>query len=120
MKKNLKEEIKEKQDQIHRLHGSKNQEITKIDQKTQKLIEQCELFESKRQALIEQTEEYSKLEQQARHVNSDYHQIHRLNQFIHGLKQLTQLQRHLQGTLSLSRIDLRPSPLLRRRVSTVL
>ena len=100
LKKNLKEEINERQDQIHRLYGSKQQEITKIDQQTRKLIDQCEQFELKRQALIEQTEEYSKLEHQARHVNSNYHQIHRLNQFIHGLKQLIQLQSQLQGTLS--------------------
>ncbi|CAF4017364.1 unnamed protein product, partial [Rotaria sp. Silwood1] len=39
--------------------------------------------------------DYSKLENHARHVNSNYHQVHRLNQFINGIKQLIQLHNHI-------------------------
>lgn len=97
MKRNLKEEINEKQTQLQHLYSTKKDELTKIDQQTRKLIDQCEQFETKRENLLEQVEEFSKLENQARHVNSNYHEIHRLNQFIDGLKQLIELENQIQG-----------------------
>ncbi len=65
-----------------------------IDSQTEKLIEQLEL---KRKELIERIEDYSKLENHARHVNSNYHQVHHLNQFINGIKQLIDLQNQIHG-----------------------
>ena len=97
LKANLNEELNDKQDQIHRLYLSKKQDINRIDVQTKKLIDQCEQLEGKRKKLIEQIDEYSKLENQARHVNSNYHEIHHLNRFIHGIKQVIQLQNQIQG-----------------------
>lgn len=97
MKSSLKQEIDDKKSQIHQFYTTKIQDINKIDDQTEKLIEQCEQLEVKRKELIEQIEDYSKLENHARHVNSNYHQVHHLNQFIDGIKQLIQLQHQIHG-----------------------
>lgn len=97
MKTNLKEEIDNKQKEVHQLYEDKTKEINDIDTQTIKLIQQCEQLELKRKELIEQIDEHSKLEDHARHVNSNYHQVHRLNQFINGTKQLIELQNQIQG-----------------------
>ena len=97
LKTSLKQEINDNQNQIHELYLNKNEDITKIDSQTEKLIEQCEQLELKRKELIERIEDYSKLENHARHVNSNYHQVHHLNQFINGIKQLIDLQNQIHG-----------------------
>ncbi|CAF2511882.1 unnamed protein product [Rotaria sp. Silwood2] len=95
LKDNLQQEIDDNKNQIHQLYISKTQDINKINSQTSKLIEQCEQLEVKRKELIIQIEDYSKLESHARHVNSNYHQVHRLNRFINGIKQLIQLHDHI-------------------------
>lgn len=97
LKSNLKQEIENKQKEIHQLYEDKTKEINDIDTQTIKLIEQCEQLELKRKELIEQIDDYSKLEDHARHVNSNYHQVHRLNQFINGIKQLIELQNQIHS-----------------------
>ncbi|CAF4818788.1 unnamed protein product, partial [Rotaria sp. Silwood2] len=97
LKDNLQQEIDDNKNQIHQLYISKTQDINKINSQTSKLIEQCEQLEVKRKELIIQIEDYSKLESHARHVNSNYHQVHRLNRFINGIKQLIQLHDHIHG-----------------------
>ena len=71
--------------------------MEKIDQQTRKLIERCEHCESKRKDLNEKIENYSTLENQARHLNANYHEIHDLNRFAHELEQLIELEKKLQG-----------------------
>lgn len=97
LKTNLKEEIDNKQKEVHQLYEDKTKEINDIDTQTIKLIQQCEQLELKRKDLIDQIDDHSKLEDHARHVNSNYHQVHRLNQFINGTKQLIELQSQIQG-----------------------
>ncbi|CAF3487316.1 unnamed protein product [Adineta steineri] len=96
LKTSLKQEIDDKQNQIHQFYTNKIQDINKIDGQTKKLIGQCEELESERKELLGKIEEHSKLENHARHVNSNYHQFHHLNQFINGIKQLIQLQTQIQ------------------------
>lgn len=98
LKSNLKQEINDKQNEIHELYKNKTDDINAIEIRTEKLIEQCEQLEIKRKELIEQIDDYSKLENHARHVNSNYHQVHHLNEFINGIKQLIDLQNQIQGT----------------------
>jgi len=93
----LKQEINDKQNKIHQLYINKTDDINKIDLQTEKLVKQCEELELKRRELIEQIDDYSKLENHARHVNSNYHQVHHLNQFITGIKQLIDLQNQIHG-----------------------
>ncbi|CAF1079626.1 unnamed protein product [Rotaria sordida] len=95
LKDNLKQEIDDKKNRIYQLYITKTQDINKINFQTSKLIEQCEQLEVKREELIKQIEDYSKLENHARHVNSNYYQVHRLNQFINGIKELVQLHNHI-------------------------
>ncbi len=95
----MKQDINDKQNEIHQLYINKTDDINKIDFRTEKLIEQCEQLESKRKELIEQIDNHSKLENHARHVNSNYHQVHHLNQFITGIKQLIDLQNQIHGIL---------------------
>jgi len=97
LKNNLKQEINDKQNEIHELYINKSDDINKIENETNKLIEQCKQLELKRKELIEQIDDYSKLEDHARHVNSNYHQVHHLNQFINGIKQLIDLQNQIHG-----------------------
>jgi len=97
LKNNLKQEINDKQNEIHQLYIIKTDDINKIDFRTEKLVEQCKQLESKRKELIEQIDNHSKLENHARHVNSNYHQVHHLNQFITGIKQLIDLQNQIHG-----------------------
>jgi archaellum component FlaC len=92
----LKNEINTKQDQIHRSYSTKQNDINRIDQKTKTFIDQYEQLQSKRELLREQIDEYSQLEHQARHVNSNYHQIHHLNLFIDGIKQLMQIYKYIE------------------------
>ena len=96
----MKQEIDDKQKEIDQLYEDKTKEINDIDTQTKVLIQQCEQLEFKRAELIEQIDDYSKLEDHARHVNSNYHQVHRLNQFIDGIKQLIDLQNQIHGTLT--------------------
>jgi len=98
LKNSLKQEIDDKQNEIHQLYINKTDDINQIDIQTKKLIEQCEQLEFKRKELIEQIDDYSKLENHARHVNSNYHQVHHLNRFINGIKQLIDLQNQIHGT----------------------
>ncbi len=93
----MKQEIDDKQKEIHQLYEDKTKDINDIDIQTKTLIKQCEQLELKRKELIEQIDDYSKLEDHARHVNSNYHQVHRLNQFINGIKQLIDLQNQIHG-----------------------
>lgn len=103
LKTSLSQDIDDKQNQLHQFYHSKLQDITRIDEQTEKLISQCEQLESKRKELIERIDDYSKLENHARHVNSNYHQVHRLNQFIDGLKQLIRIQTLIQECRRLCR-----------------
>ena len=100
LKSNLTTEIENKQKEIHQLYEDKTKDINDIDTQTIKLIEQCEQLELKRKELIEQIDDYSKLEDHARHVNSNYHQVHRLNQFINGIKQFIELQNQIQSRIN--------------------
>ncbi len=106
---NLKQEINDKQNEIHQLYINKTDDINKIDFQTKKLIEQCEQLELKRKDLIEQIDDYSKLEDHARHVNSNYHQVHHLNQFINGIKHLIDLQNQIHGKYKKNIFEKKPN-----------
>ncbi|CAF2030296.1 unnamed protein product [Rotaria magnacalcarata] len=101
LKSNLKQEIDDKKNLIHESYITKTKDINKINSQTAELIKQCEKLELKRNELIKHVEDYSKLESHARHVNSNYHQVHQLNQFIHGIKELIQLQNHIHDSRQL-------------------
>lgn len=108
LKTSLKEEIVRKQNEIHDLYQTKIDDIQQIDEQTKNLIEKCEDLENKRQHLVEQIDDYTKLEDHARHINSNYHQVHHLNQFINGLKQLINLQKQIHSKLQLKIFLLNP------------
>lgn len=97
LQEHLRDEVNDKQEQIHRLYVDKKSEIDRIDNQTRRLIEHCERCETKRNDLAEQIENYSKLESQARLLNSNYHQIHSLNQFADGLQRLIDLDNQIEG-----------------------
>jgi len=99
LKTTLREEIVHKQNEIHDLYQTKTDDIQQIDEQTKNLIDKCEDLENKRQHLVEQIDDYTKLEDHARHINSNYHQVHHLNQFINGLKQLINLQKQIHSKI---------------------
>ena len=119
LKSSLKQEIEDKQNQIHQFYTTKLQDITKIDEQTEKLIGQYEQLELKRKELIEKIDDYSKLENHARHVNSNYHQVQHLNHFIDGIKQLIDLQTQIKGK-TIKKNSFRRSFYSSNRMSTIL
>ncbi|CAF0745419.1 unnamed protein product [Didymodactylos carnosus] len=88
----LENEINEKQSGIYDLYQEKSARIEVADDKSASLISRFEQLQDKRKELQLQIDECSRIESQAKNVNSNYHQIHRLDRFIDGIKRLIELE----------------------------